>query len=105
MLVQAKSLYGSCKRRNIGFSASPRRQTVSVQKRWEIESITRACMRARKEAVCVLLGTQYGYQCESRRGDSFGTKEGGIWFHDKELCEVQERGCVGAAGDAICVPV
>ena len=68
-------------------------------------SMTKGCVRAKKEAVWVLLGTQYGSQCESKRGDCFGQKEGGIWVLDKGLCEVQERGCLGSAGDAICVQV
>jgi len=69
VLVQDKRLYGSCKRRNVGLSASLRRETVLVQKRWEFGSMTSVCVRARKEELWVLLGTQYGSQCESRIGD------------------------------------
>ena len=62
-------------------------------------------MNAGKEAVWVLLGTQYGSQCESKTGDTFGPKEVRILVHHKRLCERKERGCMGLAEDAICVPV
>jgi hypothetical protein len=58
-----------------------------------------------KEIVWVLLGTQYGSQCESKRGESFGPKEGGICVLDEGLCEVKERDCVGLARDTIWFPV
>ena len=35
------------------------------------------CVRARKEVVWVLLGKQYGSQCESKRGDCLGPNEVG----------------------------
>ena len=80
---------------------SLREATVLVQKRWEFESMGRVCMSARKEAVWVLLGTQYESQCESKRGHCFGPKEVGIWVHEKGLYECKEGGFMGPVGDAI----
>jgi len=62
-------------------------------------------VRYRKEAVWVLLGTQYWSQCESKRGDCLGPKEGGIWAHDKGVCDGKEKGSMGPVGNAIWVPV
>ena len=42
-------------------------------------------MKARKEAVWVLLGTQYGSQCEAKRGEGFGPNEVGTWVHEKKM--------------------
>jgi hypothetical protein len=89
----------------MGPSVSLREESVLVQNRWEFGSMTRVCVSARKEAIWVLLRTQYGSQCESKRGDCFGPKEVGIWVHDKGLCECKERGSNGPAGDAIWAPV
>jgi hypothetical protein len=62
----------------MGSSVSTREEIVSVLKRgnWVHE---KGCMRARKEAVWVLLGTQYGSQCEY-----------------KEIVSVLERGELGS---------
>ena len=82
-------------------SVSLREATVLVQKRWEFGSMGRVRMSARKEAVWILLGTQYESQCESKKQDRFGPKEVGIWVHEKGLYECKEGGCVGPVGDAI----
>jgi len=38
--------------------------------------MTRVCVSARKGAVCVLLEMQHVSQCEYKRGECFGLKEG-----------------------------
>ena len=48
----------------MGPSVSKRKETVLVQKRCEFGPMTRVCVSARKKAVWVLLGTQYGTQFE-----------------------------------------
>jgi hypothetical protein len=51
----------------MGPSVSKRKESILVQRRWEFGSMIRVCVSARKETVCVLLGTQYGSQCEYKR--------------------------------------
>ena len=58
----------------MGPSLSKRKENVSVQKRWEFGSMTRVCLSAKKKDIWVLLGTQYGSQCEYKKGDCFGSK-------------------------------
>ena len=84
---------------------SLREATVLVQKRWEFGSMRRVCMSARKEALWVLLGTQYNSQCESKKQDGFGPKEVGIWVYEKGLYERKEGGSMGPDGDSIRIPV
>jgi len=84
----------------MGPSLSTREETVLVQRRREFGSMIRVCVRAKKEIVCVLLGTQYGSQCEYKRGDYFGSKEAGIWVNDKGLRDSKEREFMDPAGDA-----
>jgi len=86
-------------------SVSTRQERILVHRRWEFGSMIRVCVNAKKETVCVQLGTQYGFQCEYKRGDYFGPKEVGIWVHDKGLCESKGRDFVDPAGDATWVPV
>jgi len=64
-------------------SVSLREEIVLVQKRGEFGFLIKGCVRYRNEAVLVLLGTQYGSQCESKTGDCFSPKEGGISVHEK----------------------
>jgi len=89
----------------MGPSVSTREEIVLVQMGGEFGSLTKRCVRYRREAVRVLLGTQYGSQCESKTGECFGPNEREIWVHDKDLCELKERGCMSPDGEAIWVPV
>jgi len=82
-------------------SVSTRQESILVHRRWEFGSMIRVCVSAKKETVCVQLGTQYGSQCEYKRGDYFGPKEVGIWVHDKGLCDRKERDCMCPVGEAI----
>jgi hypothetical protein len=60
----------------MGPSVSTRKENVLVPKWGEFESMTRVYVSAMKEALWVLLGTQYGSQCQYERGDCFGPKRG-----------------------------
>ena len=72
-----------------------RQEVVLVQKRREFGLLTNGCVRFRKEAVLVLLGTQYGSQFGSKTVDCFGPKEGGTWIHDKRLFLYKAADSVG----------
>ena len=76
----------------------------SVSLKEEIGSLTRGCVRARKQVLWVLLGTQYESQCEAKTRQCFGPNEVGNWVHDKRLSVYKAADSVGPSASVAELP-